>query len=432
MVLRCRGSGADRQGLMHRDGTGLGLARCRRATGALLPRRGIRASRMNIVFLCEGDAESWDSWSGISKSLVDGLRSAGHTVVTGDVDLSGTARVLGAALTFALDRRRWRTRFRLGAPPFRLRSWRAARHIGARRSRPDLIVQVGATFQPSGRGTVPYFLCCDSNIWMAQHGAETGHSDAVSLTPRELHGVARRELDVYRHAAGIFTLSERLRRSFIEDGGLPPERVHAIHAGPNLDVTRIPRTLPRTDAAHPPTILFVGRQFRRKGGDVLIEAFRRVRAHIPDARLWIAGPPAPPTPEPGVTFLGDLDKNQPAGWAALAAAYGSADVFCLPTRFEPFGIAFIEAMYFGLPCIGTDAWAVPEMISDGETGFTIPIDDVEGLADRLLRLLGDRSLARAMGRAGRERAERHFTWERTVQRMTQVILPVVGCRERVG
>jgi len=69
---------------------------------------------------------------------------------------------------------------------------------------------------------------------------------------------------------------------------------------------------------------------------------------------------------------------------------------------------------------------------DGETGFTIPIDDQDALTDRLLRLLGDRALARSMGRAGRARAERHFTWERAVQRMMQAILPVVGHIERGG
>jgi glycosyltransferase involved in cell wall biosynthesis len=387
---------------------------------------------MNILFLSEGDAESWDSWSGISKSLVDHLRSAGHTVVTGDVDLDGADRWLGAALSFAIDRRRWSTRFRLSESPFRLRSRRAARQIAAQRGRLDVILQVGATFQPLGRGAIPHFLCCDSNIRMAERGATWGHSDAVSLTRRELAGVEARERDVYRHAAGIFTLSERLRRSFIEDLGLAPGHVHAVHAGPNFDVARIPRTLPRDVPSHPPTILFVGRQFHRKGGDVLTAAFRRVRERIPDARLMIAGPPSLPASEPGITQLGDLNKNQAAGWAALVAAYGSADVFCLPTRFEPFGIAFIEAMYFSLPCIGTDAWAVPEMIADGETGFTVPIDDVDALADRLLRLLGDRTLARTMGAAGRARAERNFTWPGVIQRMTQVIQPVVGAIERAG
>jgi glycosyltransferase involved in cell wall biosynthesis len=252
----------------------------------------------------------------------------------------------------------------------------------------------------------------------------------VSLTPAELERVVRRESEIYRSAAGIFTLSERLRRSFVEDFGVSPSRVHAVHAGPNFDVTRIPRDAARDDPNHPPTILFVGRQFHRKGGDLLVQAFRRVRERIPEARLTIAGPLSLPMQEPGITFLGDLSKNDPNGWAALAAAYGSADVFCLPTRFEPLGIAFIEAMCFALPCVGTNAWAVPEMIVDGETGFTIPIDDLDALTDRLLRLLSDPALARRLGQAGRVRAERNFTWERVVQRMMQAIRPVVSGIER--
>jgi glycosyltransferase involved in cell wall biosynthesis len=385
---------------------------------------------MNILLLSEGDAESWDSWSGISKSLVDHLRAAGHPVATRDVELGGTPRLLGAALTFSVDRRRWGTRFHLSGPPFRLRSRNAARHIAAHTKKVDLILQIGATFQPLGRGALPYFLCCDSNIRMAERGTSWGYGDAISLTPRELAQVAQRELEVYRGAAGIFTLSERLRRSFLEDFGLPPSRVHAVHAGPNFDVKQIPRHTPRPDPDHPPTILFVGRQFHRKGGDLLVQAFRQLRERIPAARLTIAGPPSLPAREPGVTFLGDLDKNDPSGWQALVAAYESADVFCLPTRFEPFGIAFIEAMYFGLPCIGTDAWAVPEMIVDGETGFTVPIDDLEALTDRLFRLLSDPALVRRMGQAGRARAERCFTWERVVQRMMQAVLPVLSGDEK--
>lgn len=385
---------------------------------------------LRILFLCEGDVRSWDCWSGTAKSLVEQLRAAGHAIEARDVDLHGPDRLLGAALTFAVDRRRWGTRYHLSGAPFRLRSRNAARYVAAQRETVDLILQIGATFEPLGRGTLPYFLCCDSNIRMAEHGASWGHSDAVSLTSAELAQVAQRETAVYRRAAGIFTLSERLRRSFIEEFGIPSSRVHAVHAGPNFDVSRIPSPAGRNEATHPPTILFVGRQFHRKGGDLVLAAFRRVRQRIPNARLMIAGPPSLAEAEPGMTFLGDLDKNDPNGWAALVRAYQSADVFCLPTRFEPFGIAFIEAMYFALPCIGTDAWAVPEMIVDGETGFTIPIDDVDALTDRLVRLLGDPALARRMGTAARTRAEHHFTWERVVQRMTNAMLPVVNGRER--
>src|SRR6185503_3553334 len=131
---------------------------------------------------------------------------------------------------------------------------------------------------------------------------------------------------------------------------------------------------------------------------------------------------------PGIVCVGDLDKNSADGWAALAAAYMAADVFALPTRFEPFGVAFVEAMHFGLPCIGPLAWAVPEIIADGETGFTVPIE-VDALADRPLRLLTDRALARAMGEAGRQRALERFTWPRVVGRMLEAMVPLAASNE---
>jgi alpha-maltose-1-phosphate synthase len=385
---------------------------------------------MRILFLCEGNAEAWDSWSGISKSLVDHLRSAGHTVHVGDVDLYGSDRWAAAASTVSVDRRRWATRYHLTAVPFRLRSRQARRHTAARRNQIDVILQVGSTFDSRGPEGIPYVLCCDSNIAVAQQGQSTGFSDAAALAPAELESIHRREADIYRGAAFIFPLSERLRRSFIDDFRIPPERVVATYAGPNMDLQSIQAATPSRHQIGPPTILFVGRQFHRKGGDVLVESFRRVRVRVPDAKLVIAGQPPGFVQGPGITCLGDLDKNSPAGWAALAAAYTSADIFALPTRFEPFGIAFVEAMHFGLPCIGPRAWAVPEIIVDGETGYTVPVDDVTVLADRLLQLLGSRALAAAMGAAGRDRARQLFTWPRAIERMVNVMTPLVRSPER--
>jgi glycosyltransferase involved in cell wall biosynthesis len=372
---------------------------------------------MKILLLCEGDAERMDgSFSGSSKSLLDHLRQAGHQVLTGDTDLYGIQKYLAAAATVVPDREKWGVRFHLGAVPFRMRTGLAARHIAAAGPL-DAVLQIGATFEPRGRGRTPYFLFCDSNIRMADRGRESGQSQAASLTPSEVDDVAAREATVYRGAAGVFTLSERLRRSFIEDFGLPPAAVHTAGAGPNLDLARIPPRAPRAPD-QPPTVLFVGVQFERKGGDLLLRAFRRVREVIPQARLLIVGPRDLQVDQPGVENLGFLRKDVPSEWEQLIRAYASADVFCLPTRFEPFGIVYIEAMFFGLPCIGPDAWAIPEMIDDGVTGFLVAPDSEEALTDRMVRLLGDPGLARRMGEAGFARATRQFTWKAVATRVT--------------
>ena len=375
---------------------------------------------MKILVLTEGDAETHDSWSGISRSVLQALRAAGHTVVTGDVDLYGVQKALAAAGTVRPGRRRWGINFRLGALPFRMRSRNARRLVETVGRDADVILQFGATFRVPESVRVPVVFYGDSNIRQSLSGRSTGYSEAAVLTDAEVRAIGRREAAVYGRVAHLFTISERLRRSFIEDFGIPEGRVTTIHAGPNLDVGRIPWPRPAPPMGGP-TILFVGRQFHRKGGDLVLRAFERVRERIPDARLVIAGPSDLQVSQPGVSLLGFLDKDTPEGWQKLLDTYAASTVFCLPTRFEAFGIVYLEAMCFGLPCVGPEAWAVPEMIVDGVTGFTFPSEDVEALADRLTSVLREPDRARRMGEAGRERALSHFTWPATIGRMLDVV-----------
>ena len=385
---------------------------------------------MRVLLLGEGNAEARDSWSGSSKSIVDALRACGETVIPADVDLYGAKRVLVAAMTYAPDRERWRMRFRLGGIPYRFRSSNAADRIVRAEPPIDIILQIGATFEPSRHGAVPYALICDSNIELARHGAATGYSEAASLTTSELRDIKAREAAIYSQASVIFTLSERTRRSFIEDFGVPPDRVRAVYAGPNFDPEAL-RLPTRVSASRPPTVLFVGRQFERKGGDTLLAAFRKVRHEIEDAQLVIVGPDHLDVDDAGVVSRGFIDKSTPTGWESLIQLYASADVFCLPTRFEAFGVAYIEAMHFGLPCIGTNVWAVPEIVADRQTGYLISPNDVDALADRLILLLRDRHVARQMGEAGRDRARELFTWRHTAERMIESLTRVVSSSSSV-
>lgn len=381
---------------------------------------------MNLLLLAEGDAERWDSWSGSTKSVVDHLRAAGHDVVTADIDLYGQARWLAAGRSFSPNRKRWGVRYHLADAAYQARSRRAAHAIALHRGRVDGILQIGATFQPLDRARLPYAVFCDSNIQMSLEGAAYGVSDATWLRPVEFEAIRHRETRLYRDACVVFTISDYLRGSFVEDFGVSEDRVCTVGAGPNFDLGHVPA--PRTKRREePPTVLFVGKQFERKGGVLLLEAFRKVRAKLPSARLVIVGPEERQTSEPGIEWRGGLDKNRPEEWARLVATFRDADVFCLPTLFEPFGIVFLEAMFFGLPCIGTAAWAIPEMIVDGETGYTVPRGDVTTLEDRLAGLLTDRPRADRMGQAGRRRAEERFSWAvvaaRIAHRLERCVVP---------
>jgi glycosyltransferase involved in cell wall biosynthesis len=375
---------------------------------------------MNILVLSEGDPESLHSGSGSVHSVVTALRASQHAVFTGDAELYGLRRLAAAALAFSPDRRRWGVKFRTGRIPFAMRSAQAAKAVAGRPV--DAVFQYGSTFtpadRPSGHRPAPYFLYMDSCMRIA---AGSPQSWAGALTPDEVAGVIAREQRAYEKAATVFTFSEVVRQAFIKQVGLPPERVVTTYAGPNLDLSRIPDRSHISGPDAPPTVLFIGREFERKGGDLLLQAFARVRAKIPGARLLVVGPQAMTISDPGVTNLGLLRKDEPREWAQLIAAYRSADVFCFPTRYEPFGIVVLEAMLFGLPCVATRTGAIPEMIQEGQTGYLVPPEDVDSLAARLLSLLGDRALARRLGEAGRKRADGTFTWPAVAGSMLEVM-----------
>jgi glycosyltransferase involved in cell wall biosynthesis len=209
-------------------------------------------------------------------------------------------------------------------------------------------------------------------------------------------------------------MSKWLADSFIRDFGVPVRKLCPIYAGINMP-----------DVGTPPArehgrngILFVGKQFDRKGGRVLLDAFERVRRAVPSATLTIVGPRLGVL-GPGIKNPGFLSKQNPDGFAAMKRLYSDATVFVLPTLYEPFGISYVEAMAHGLPCIGTNICAVPEIVEDGNTGRLVAPGDAESLAGALIDLLMDPDKARAYGDAGFRKYRQQFTWAKVAERVEE-------------
>jgi glycosyltransferase involved in cell wall biosynthesis len=184
-----------------------------------------------------------------------------------------------------------------------------------------------------------------------------------------------------------------------------------IYAGANNPPSFVPGTKSGS------RILFVGKDHARKGSAVLLRAFEKVRAAVPKAELHLVGDVPRDADQPGVVLHGVVSRATPEGARLLDQLFGSASVFCMPSRYEPFGIAFVEAMLAGLPCVGTAAWAMPEIIEDGNTGWLIPDGSVEDLAHVLITALRNPAECARRGALGRERSLARFTWERVASRV---------------
>jgi glycosyltransferase involved in cell wall biosynthesis len=257
------------------------------------------------------------------------------------------------------------------------------------------------------------------------------------------------------HSGGISDLYEQLpkwqkwlfRRAFfgadaaIRTSALNPEDGRRLEAQRNYVVPNgIDDPFPDQAASHtasaksaggPIKILFVGVLRESKGVLVLVEACGKLAARgVPfqlemmgqwesdDFAARIAGRIRELSLENHVRFLGVLTGKE------KLAAFQRADVFCFPSFFqcETFGIVLLEAMACGLPVVSTRWRGIPSIVDDGETGYLVAPHDADSVADRLEHLAIDVELRVRMGRAGRARFEREFTFPRFANRMRRVLL----------
>lgn len=308
---------------------------------------------------------------------------------------------------------RWNTTF-----AFDRHSAEAARSIAGMETAPDVVLQAGALFSPGLRPSHPYVLLLDNTRQIAMRRPpepEVGLGPPVDYGP----GWHRREGAVYRGARAIGTFSARVCDSLVDDYGVERARTSVVGAGANV----FPEEVERADDGE--TILFVGTRWELKGGPVLARAFERLRQKRPKLKLWVVGPGSKPDLPAGATWFGYVPASELASWFARAT------IFALPTLREAFGIAYVDAMACGVPCVGTAVEAVPEILVDGETGLLVPPSDDVALARALETLLADRERARRMGEAGRRRVAERFLWEHVAERLEGLLLDAVG-RPRPG
>lgn len=374
---------------------------------------------LHIALVAEGDANTEHCWSGSALGFVSALRRLGHRVDCIDVELRGVPRVVSAAATFRRDRERWRQEFILGSRTFQVRSALARRKVAkALLHRTDVLVQVGASFTLAGlTHSARRILYADGNAAMAEQAGP--FSEIHHFDRRDRAALRERERQVYGTMERIWTFSRFLADSFERDFGVQASRLEPIFGGANRsELVSLP---PAQGPAREPRILFVGKQWQRKGLPVLLDAFREVRNALPGATLHVVGPDAAVATGDGIVGYGMLRPWVPAEAARLAELFRTSAVFCLPSRYEPFGVAFIEAMLASLPCIGTAQWAMPEIIDHGTTGLLVPDGDHRALTTALLDLLQAPDRAHRMGLAGREKARASFTWDAVAQRAVQSV-----------
>jgi glycosyltransferase involved in cell wall biosynthesis len=183
-----------------------------------------------------------------------------------------------------------------------------------------------------------------------------------------------------------------------------------------------------------PVVISVGRLDSVKGHIYLVEAAARVREAVPNARFLLVG--SGPEESRLRRRAAELNMGDGLIFAGLrhdvARLLAAADVAVLPSLYEGFGLAAVEAMAAGMPVVGTRVGGLPEVIVDGETGLLVPPASPEGMAEAVIRLCRDADLRRRLGDAGRERHAQRFTLDRMIREFENIYGECLGGRKRFG
>ncbi len=219
---------------------------------------------------------------------------------------------------------------------------------------------------------------------------------------------------VMKHAQQFTVWSQWAKNSLVADYLVDPRKITILHPGTNLANFPDPEQRgPRRPG--PFRLLFVGGDFKRKGGDLLLDVYR---THLRDSceLHLVTGAELPA--EPGVHVYRGVKPHS----EQLLRLYADADAFVLPTRGDCLAVVLGEAMASGLPIITTRVGAHAEAVEEGKSGFVLDVDDARGLSERLKQLSRDPEGARSMGRHSREIGEERFNMSRNANRIADMLI----------
>ncbi len=374
------------------------------------------------------DPEDVSNWSGITAMMLQGLRGAGVQVVTAGHVLPHLRKLVSSAfwhyyksvrdLHYIPDRHMAVTK---------TFSWLGERKVRKPLADADAIVTTSTTATAFLKTDKPIFVIHDAT-W-GQILELYPYFDSTRQVPAVVRGGFKMEhRTLTRSNVTLVLTSDWAADRAIRDYGLDPKRVHVLPLGANFAEDppreRVERAIEARTGEHC-KLLFVGREFDRKGGEIAVQAAAALRALGISTTLHVVGC-SPAGLPPWVQVHGLLRKDHEHELNKLHALYAESDFFILPTQAEAQGIVFNEAAAYGLPVIATEVGGVSSVVHS-DWGLLLPTGTAgEHYAPWVAELFRDR--ARYMATARRARDDYDARLSRTVytERLMAIIREVLN------
>lgn len=271
---------------------------------------------------------------------------------------------------------------------------------------PDAVVAVGAAHKVAYIDPKwPLVYMADAMFGTIVHY----YAKYLNLNDRAVRTGNLLQRELIARANVIMLTSDWAARSAAEEYELPMSRFDVVPMGANLDSDPA-YAPPRTDG--PIRLLFVGYDWKRKGGDIVFAVWQELRRRTGGAELHIVGClPAEAKGRAGVHLHGTLKKDHAEQGGRLNDLYRECSFLFMPSRQEAFGIVYCEAAAFGRPSVAAATGGVPAVVRDGETGIVLPLDAaVDEYVERIMAVWGDPETYRRMCQAARDSYRKNLNW----------------------
>lgn len=343
------------------------------------------------------------TFSGFENTFFNAIRQREIDIDTLHVELK-LFKLLCTLFTIRLDKSTWGLKrdlaYNTSIKAFEFKSNYVQNYLLKSKNKYDAIYQIGGLWNPlPNESDIPLILSIDYTSLLSEiRGSEWKRSQGA-----ERDFWIKSEKALFDRANMICATTHNAKNSLVRDYNVSSDKICVVGPGVShpydiFEPTRLPDYCSKR-------ILFVGKGFLGKGLDTLLKAFEIVKNRVPQAILTIIGPSVEINGN-GIEYIGRVsDKEIVKEW------YYKSALFAMPSIFEPVGQVFLEAMSCKLPCIGTTLDAMPELIEDSVTGYTVSPGNHLELADRILSIISSPDNAATMGRAGFDKLMNEFTWD---------------------
>ncbi|WP_026072232.1 glycosyltransferase family 4 protein [Nodosilinea nodulosa] len=286
------------------------------------------------------------------------------------------------------------------ASTFTKQSIKCERKVRSLKKPPSFVFHLFGMYCPSWHySDFPFSMYLDYTMALAHR---TWSPWAPFSKKEDLQAWQECEKIAYRKASCIFTFSQLVKQSLIEEYGISPHKIFPIGAsGQFLN----PYKGHKKFGSH--KILFNGSDFERKGGDLVVPAFQKIKASVPEAELIIVGHELSldKINQNGIHNMGMVSDP-----LAMQRIFLEADILLAPALCEPYGQILVEAMNYGLPTIISNVGGMPEIVDHDINGLILSEHSSECLAENVIALIQNQERLNYFSEQGRLKVREKLNW----------------------